>query len=194
MKTKIMKVYRGKQPLIKYAVLVFPFIGLLFFSIGIYLIRNDIVAQGWDEVSAIVTLSKLHALGSAADFNRKYEARIEYVYNYKGREYIGNDRLSGSINKMAIMVNEYPVNGTVAVKVDPKEPEESRLKADIDPFSIAHVICAGFGAIFTIGGFILAYFIFFRELVEVKDAGVRGNSKDRQDVVVIVEKDDEDDE
>ena len=187
-----MKVYRGKQPLIKYAVLVFPFIGLIFLGAGIYLIQHDIAAQGWDDVPAIVTLSKLHAMGSAADFDRKYEARIEYVYNYKGREYIGNDRLSGSTNKMTIMVNEHPVNGTVAVKVDPKEPEESRLKADIDPFS--NVICAGFGAIFTIGGFVLAYFIFFRELVEVKDAGVRGNSKDRQDVVVIVEKDDEDDE
>mgnify|MGYP001608288807 FL=1 len=92
------KINHKENPRLKYLVLIGPAIGLLFLVIGIILIRNDLVARSWDDISAVVTSSTMHtrtsqSAGSTTDGSTStfYIAKMKYNYNYKGQEYTVKD-------------------------------------------------------------------------------------------------------
>lgn len=165
------KINHKENPRLKYLVLIGPAIGLLFLGIGIVQIRNDIVAQNWDNVSAIVTASKMHtetsgSAGSMTDASSttSYIAKIKYIYNYKGQEYPGNDDISNSVKIKTIeIINRYPTDSAIEIKVNPEKPSKSRLSTDINPYDLGKIVTTVIGLTLTLVFSFFAYMVLFRK-------------------------------
>ncbi|MEK7512564.1 MAG: DUF3592 domain-containing protein [Patescibacteria group bacterium] len=164
------KINHKENPRLKYLVLIGPAIGLLFLVIGIILIRNDLVARSWDDISAVVTSSTMHtrtsqSAGSTTDGSTStfYIAKMKYNYNYKGQEYTGKDEISNSVKtKTTKIINKYPVNSTIEIKVNPEKPSKSRLLMDINPYGLGNIVTSVIGLILTLVFSFFAYMVLFR--------------------------------
>jgi hypothetical protein len=81
----------------------------------------------WEQTTAMITHSSVQRLG------QRFHPQIEYLYNYRGREYRGQRfrSLLTTVNwrgPSESIAAAYPVGAEVIVYVDPKYPREAVLE------------------------------------------------------------------
>lgn len=127
-----------------------PFIGILlelvFIGLGIMLIRKHTKSKqkaaeclNWPTASGRITRSVVERSESSDEDGTSYSytPKIEYVYNISGQDYtskqvvFGGFSSTGSSKKPQLVVNKYPLNGSVNVYYNPANPHEAVLEQAI---------------------------------------------------------------
>lgn len=137
---------------------IFLFIGLIFFSAGIYFIYSDYEAiKSWKQIKANVLNSSIQS-DYDLDWYVYYIPHITYTYSFKGAKHNGSCceyssiYSSGEKKYVENFVNRYPTGSGIDILFDPKEPQKSKVKGDVNPFNEINLVFAGFGAAFVLVG------------------------------------------
>ncbi|MBA2611826.1 MAG: DUF3592 domain-containing protein [Bacteroidetes bacterium] len=101
---------------------------------GIKLILLYFKVKAWEKVQALVISKKVELHKKVSSRNSPYGVRIEYKYNYHGKDYTNNkvylvELIGGQVNHMesaaAKAINK--IENQVVVYVNQKDPQESVL-------------------------------------------------------------------
>lgn len=113
-------------------------IGLVFLSLGIWLVRKLRASQRWPWVNGTVTDSRVlrkvsQGTGDDESESISYVPTVEYRYELSGRSYTGS-RIAfaqtgyGSRGRAERNLAKYPVGGAVRVMYDPAKPDSAVLE------------------------------------------------------------------
>lgn len=122
--------------------LVFIAGGIFFFFMSFYVPLNNVhKSASWESVPAAVTASKLaESTGFKRSRKQSYTIKIEYRYEYNGKNYTGdlydffrsrNRYFSFGEMQMQDIVDDYPAGKKITCLVNPENPDESVISREL---------------------------------------------------------------
>jgi hypothetical protein len=144
----------------------FLFLGLIFLILGIYLMYSDYsLLKSWKQVKAVV-INYSDEIDYDSDnilystpFFLSYPPCLDYMYSINGPTYNGSYCSSSRSTKEEIekFIKRYHPGSSIDVLVDPKDPQNSRVKDDVNPFNWANLMIVGMGVLSMLVGAISTY-------------------------------------